>query len=118
MVKSLKEKPGRDIWLFGGGSLFRSLLDAGVVDSVEIAVMPVLLGNGVPLLPPGAMSKLVLTDHRLLPATGILMLSYSVQGSSAPAPGIRYVKPAKKLRRAMKNKGAEKRAVTTRRHSG
>ena len=29
IVAALKAKPGRDIWLFGGGVLFRSLLDAG-----------------------------------------------------------------------------------------
>lgn len=111
VVKALKEKPGRDIWLFGGGSLFRSLLDAGVVDSVEIAVMPVLLGAGVPLLPPGAMAKLALTDQKLLPASGILMLSYSVQGATAPAPAIRYVR-SKPSRRAAKTKPANRRAST------
>ena len=53
-MATLKTKPGRDIWLYGGGALFRSLLDAGLVDTVEVAVVPVLLGAGVPLLPPGA----------------------------------------------------------------
>ena len=52
-VAELKKKDGRDIWLFGGGILFRSLLAAGLVDTVEVAVMPVLLGRGVPLLPEG-----------------------------------------------------------------
>ena len=51
VVAALKAKPGRDIWLYGGGDLFRSLLDAGLVDTVELAVIPVLLGAGVPLLP-------------------------------------------------------------------
>jgi dihydrofolate reductase len=46
-VAALKAKPGRDIWLYGGGSLFRSLLDARLVDTVEVAVIPVLLGGGV-----------------------------------------------------------------------
>src|SRR5262245_10276831 len=78
VVAALKKKPGRDIWLFGGGTLFRSLLDAGLVDTVEVGVIPVLLGAGVPLLPPGATTKLVLSDHKILPATGILGLSYSV----------------------------------------
>src|SRR6185503_6621945 len=64
VVAALKEKPGRDIWLFGGGALFRSLLDAGLVDTVEVAVVPVLLGNGIPLLPPGASTRLVLTDQK------------------------------------------------------
>jgi len=41
-----KSEPGKDIWLFGGGALFRTLLDAGLVDLVEVAVMPVLLAAG------------------------------------------------------------------------
>ena len=45
---ALRAQGGKDIWLFGGGSLFRSLLDLGLVDTVELAVMPVLLGDGIP----------------------------------------------------------------------
>lgn len=95
IVSSLKAKPGRDIWLFGGGSLFRSLLDAGVVDTVEVAVMPVLLGAGIPLLPPGAATTLVLAHQKILPVSGIVVLSYSVPGGVAPAPPIRFIKAAK-----------------------
>ena len=95
IVPALKAKPGRDIWLYGGGALFRSLLDAGLVDTVEVAVIPVLLGAGVPLLPPGASTKLVLADQKTLPASGIVALAYSVPGGVGPAPRIRYVKPAK-----------------------
>lgn len=50
-VRSMKASPGKDIWLFGGGVLFRGLLEAGLVDRVEVAVLPVLLGQGIPLLP-------------------------------------------------------------------
>lgn len=95
-VAALKQKPGRDIWLFGGGKLFRSLLDAGLVDTVEVAVMPVLLGHGIPLLPPGSTTKLVLTDQKTLRKSGIVVLSYSVHGAAASAPPIRYVKPTKR----------------------
>jgi dihydrofolate reductase len=35
-VAALKAESGRDIWLFGGGVLFRSLFDAGLVDSIEL----------------------------------------------------------------------------------
>ena len=87
--------PGRDIWLYGGGDLFRSLLIAGLVDTVEVAVMPVLIGSGIPLLPPGATTKLKLTDQKTLPASGIVALSYSIPGGAGPAPRIGYVKPAK-----------------------
>jgi dihydrofolate reductase len=92
VVAALKEKPGRDIWLFGGGILFRSLLDAGLVDSVELTVMPVLLGSGIPLLPPGETTNLVLVDQKTLPNSGIVVLSYSVPGASAPAPRIGFIK--------------------------
>jgi len=92
VVAALKKKPGKDIWLFGGGQLFRSLLDAGLVDTVEVAVMPVLIAEGIPLLPPGAATKLVLADQKVLPHSGIVSLLYSVKGSSVPAPNIRYIK--------------------------
>jgi dihydrofolate reductase len=52
IVNELRSKPGKDVWLFGGGSLFRSLAELRLVDTVEVAVIPVLLGEGVPLLPP------------------------------------------------------------------
>jgi dihydrofolate reductase len=79
MLAALRAEPGKDIWLFGGGSLFRSLLDAGLVDTVEVAIMPVLLGEGVPLLPPPArQTKLSLTGHKVY-KTGIVSLEYSVQ---------------------------------------
>lgn len=96
VVAALKAKRGGDIWLFGGGELFRLLLDAGLVDTVEVALMPVVLGAGIPLLPPGAATKLVLADQKILPASGIVALAYSVPGGVGPAPRIRYIKSRKK----------------------
>jgi len=92
VVSALKEKSGRDIWLFGGGELFRYLLDAGLVDTVEVAVNPVLIGSGIPLLPPGPAAKLVLSDVKRLPTSGMVVLAYSVAGSKGPTPAIRYIK--------------------------
>ena len=78
-VAALRARPGKDIWLYGGGSLFRSLLDAGLVDTVEVAVIPVLLGEGVPLLsPPAGRAKLKLIGHKVYSTTGIVSLQYSV----------------------------------------
>ncbi len=78
-VRSLKATPGKDIWLFGGGELFRTLLEAGLVDTVEPAVVPVLLGEGIPMLPsPGPRTKLSLSRHRLYPKSGIVLLEYTV----------------------------------------
>ena len=91
VVSALKEKSGRDIWLFGGGELFRYLLDADLVDTVEVAVNPVLIGSGIPLLPPGATTKLVLSDVKRL-LSGMIVLAYLVAGSKGPSPRIKYIK--------------------------
>jgi dihydrofolate reductase len=77
-LASLREESGKDIWLFGGGTLFRSLLEEELVDTVEVAVIPVLLGGGIPLLPPLArQTKLRLTGHRVY-KTGIVLLEYTI----------------------------------------
>jgi dihydrofolate reductase len=49
-VRRLRSQEGRDIWLFGGGRLFGSLVAARLVDRVELGVMPVLLGEGIPVM--------------------------------------------------------------------
>jgi dihydrofolate reductase len=103
VVRELKAKPGKDIWLFGGGELFRVLLDAGLVDTVELAVMPVLLGDGIPVLPPGASATLVLSDVKQLPTSGIVVLAYSVAGSTGRPPKIRFVKTRRKKKRSVPN---------------
>jgi len=92
VVRGLKAQTGKDIWLYGGGELFRTLLAAGLVDTVELAVIPVLLGEGVPLLAPGSTTTLVLHDHRVLAGSGIVALAYSVPGAVGPAPTINYLK--------------------------
>ncbi len=76
-LATIKSAPGKDIWLFGGGELFRSLLALKLVDSIEIAVIPVLLGGGLPLLPfPTDRCQLRLVGHRVYPKTGTLSLEY------------------------------------------
>ncbi len=80
-LADLRAKPGKDIWLFGGGLLFRSLLEARLVDTVEVAVMPILLGEGIPLLPPKLSSerfRLKLASSRAF-KTGIVSLEYAVE---------------------------------------
>jgi dihydrofolate reductase len=118
VVAELKKQPGQDIWLFGGGTLFRSLLDAGLVDTVEVAVMPVVLGSGIPLVQPGSTTKLILSDQKTLPASGIVVLSYSVAGAKASASRIAYVKRKKKrLAADKKPKGAQRKRPSTKRRA-
>jgi dihydrofolate reductase len=80
-VRSLKqaneEKP---LWLWGGGDLFRELARAGLVDGIDIAIIPIVLGGGLPLVPtPGPRLSLRLRKHRLYETTGTLLLEYDVR---------------------------------------
>jgi dihydrofolate reductase len=45
-VRSIKEKQGKDIWLFGGASLTSTLIGAGLVDELQLSIHPLLLGSG------------------------------------------------------------------------
>lgn len=77
-VSELRSAPdnGKDIWLFGGGELFRTLLAAHLVDEIELAVIPILLGAGIPLLPaPSRRVQLTLQSQRTY-KSGILSLTY------------------------------------------
>jgi dihydrofolate reductase len=78
-VASLKKLEGKPIWLWGGGELFRQLATAGLVDGVDVAIIPVLLGGGVSLLPaPGPRLTLTLVAHRVYAKTGTVFLEYKV----------------------------------------
>jgi dihydrofolate reductase len=82
-VAALRAEAGKDIWLFGGGILFQSLLDAGLVDVVEVAIIPIILGGGIRLLPsvPNH-AKLQLMSHRIFEKTGTVLLTYAVSRAS------------------------------------
>ena len=80
-VRALKQEgAGKPLWLWGGGQLFRDLAEAGLVDGIDIAIIPILLGGGIPVLAtPGPRLRLALRSHRVFQATGTLMLEYDVQ---------------------------------------
>ncbi len=78
-VRSLRAEEGKDIWLFGGGRLFGSLCNQGLVDTVEVSVIPVLLGAGVPLVAGLSQPvKLILKEQKVYQTTGTALLVYEV----------------------------------------
>jgi dihydrofolate reductase len=77
-VQALREGARRDVWLFGGAELFGRLLAVGLVDGVEVAVEPVLLGDGVSLLPTTPRRQVLrLIGHRVS-RVGVVRLEYAV----------------------------------------
>jgi dihydrofolate reductase len=82
-LRVLRAESGKDIWLFGGGQLFRSLLAIGQVDAVEIALVPIMLGDGIPLLAPADRPQgLRLVREQAYPS-GIVLLEYAIERQRA-----------------------------------
>ena len=77
-VRQLRSESRKGIWLMGGGALFRSLLDAGQVDKVEVAIVPILLGTGIPFSPTGKISTRLSLEESHRYQSGILLVSYDV----------------------------------------
>lgn len=81
VVSSLRTENGNgEIWLYGGGTLFGSLLAAGQVDRVEVTLIPILLGGGIPLLPSGVPRTVLRLDELKKWPSGQVTLNYSVPG--------------------------------------
>jgi len=76
LVSQLRKSRGKDIWLMGGGELARDFLKADLVDELYIGMVPVLLGEGIPLFPPGFPQR----DFELLEnktySKGLISLKY------------------------------------------
>ena len=78
LMEVLRQAAGKDIWLFGGAQLFRSLLEINAVDAVEVSIMPVLIGDGIKLMPPPyEHRRLRLVGHKVY-RSGIVHLNYEV----------------------------------------
>ncbi|MFT2007270.1 dihydrofolate reductase family protein [Pontibacter sp. 13R65] len=56
-IKELKEQPGKDIWLIGGGQLNTLVLNAGLLDEIILTYIPILLGKGIPLFAEGVQEQ-------------------------------------------------------------
>ncbi len=51
-MQRLRAQPGKDFWLMGGGELIASFLEAGEIDEFSLHVIPVFIGEGIPLIKP------------------------------------------------------------------
>ena len=77
VIADLREKPGKDIWLGGGGELVRSFLEADLVDRIELGIVPALIGEGIRLFPAGFPERKFCTvETKSYPKTGLVALTY------------------------------------------
>jgi len=75
-VNKIKNKPGKDIWLYGGASLITTFINLGLVDEFRLSVHPVILGEGKPLFNDlKQRSNLVLVNTRTF-SSGVVQLIY------------------------------------------
>ena len=77
-AKRVRALPGKDIWLMGGGGIIASFLDAGEIDEFMIFVIPVFIGEGIPLIQPRHrdMQLKLLSSHQY--EDGVVKLHYEV----------------------------------------
>ena len=71
-VRSLKEEPGKDIWLLGGGQVNTIMLNAGLIDDTILTIFPLALGRGIPLFAPGVALSSFKTVHCEAYETGLI----------------------------------------------
>ncbi|KRB46133.1 dihydrofolate reductase family protein [Terrabacter sp. Root181] len=79
-VAELKQQPGRELQIHGSARLARSVLAAGLVDTLRLVVAPVVLGQGRRLFPDdGPPAGLKLVSHQTTPS-GLSVLTFDVTG--------------------------------------
>lgn len=79
VVRSLRARYEKNIWLVGGGKLAAAFAAADLIDEYDLTLIPVVLGAGIPLLQPAAailQQKLDLIDHQVYPS-GVVRLRYA-----------------------------------------
>jgi len=81
-VSRLREQPGKDIWLMGGGELIASFLDEQAIDEFVVSVVPVFIGDGIPLI--ARRHRHVSLDLRSVERfdDGVVQLHYGIQHHS------------------------------------
>lgn len=76
LVAEIRKKRGRDIWLMGGGEVARDFLAADLVDELFLGIVPVLLGEGIPLFPPGFPQRNFTLTENTSYSKGLVVLKY------------------------------------------
>lgn len=82
-IEAMKRQKGRDIIVFGSGSIVRQLTDAALIDEYQFLINPVLLGSGRPLLESTKAAKLELVESRTYPSGNVFLRYARAQPGAA-----------------------------------
>lgn len=75
-IIALRNEPGKNIWLFGGGELVSILLSADLIDEMYISYIPVILGKGIPLFPDNPKESKWKLENSVNYKNGVLQTTY------------------------------------------
>ncbi len=76
LVARLKREQDKNLWLVGGGQLVREFLRLDLIDRIELFILPVILGDGIPLFPPATPQRNLTLESCQRYATGLAQLTY------------------------------------------
>jgi dihydrofolate reductase len=76
VVQQLRKMNGKDIWLIGGGELMREFLEEDLVDELDLAIRPVLIGEGIPLFATGFRQREFALTQTKAYSGGVIALKY------------------------------------------
>ncbi len=80
-INNLRAESKKGIWLLGGGESIHSCLAKGAIKEMELAIMPILLGSGIPLFPKGKVSSKWKLQSSEAFDTGVVMVRYELARS-------------------------------------
>lgn len=94
LIAEIRKHPGKNIWLMGGGELAREFLQADLVDELLLGVVPVLLGQGIPLFPAGYPQRNFALIENKTYSKGLIEIKYQrvrPKGKRKPSHGSRVL---------------------------
>lgn len=81
-IKRLRKQPGKHIWMMGGAEIIAAFLDADLIDEFMVHVIPVYIGEGVPLMAPGRRTTLLTLKTSRAFSDGVVRLHYAVDSTT------------------------------------
>jgi dihydrofolate reductase len=76
-IKNLQEDEGKNIWLMGGGQLNSLFIKNGWLDEMRVFVMPIILGEGLPLFSKDAPETMLKLEESKTYRSGVVELTYN-----------------------------------------